>query len=75
MRKIFNIIALSLLVALFSVSLLAQNPDSLTFVTAKAVANAEKDGIIFNNYLFEEIYSTQINVFQYWKYRQHSILT
>ncbi|HPH52708.1 MAG TPA: phosphodiester glycosidase family protein [Bacteroidales bacterium] len=53
MRKIFNIIALSLLVALFSVSLLAQNPDSLTFVTAKAVANAEKDGIIFNNYLFE----------------------
>ena len=53
MRKLFKIIAPSLLVALFSVSLSAQNQDSITFVTAKAVANAEKNGIVFNNYLFE----------------------
>ncbi|HOG40982.1 MAG TPA: phosphodiester glycosidase family protein [Bacteroidales bacterium] len=53
MRKIFNKIALSVLITLFSVTLSAQNTDSLTFVTAKAVANAEKNGIVFNNYLFE----------------------
>jgi len=53
MRKILNKIALSLLVALFTLTLLAQNPDSLTFVTANAASTVEKDGIVFNNYLFE----------------------
>jgi exopolysaccharide biosynthesis protein len=53
MFKTLNKIALSVLVALFTLTLWAQNPDSVTFVTAKAVANAEKDGIVFNNYLFE----------------------
>ena len=53
MFKILSKTALSLPVALFTLILSAQNPDSITFVTAKAVANAEKDGIVFNNYLFE----------------------
>lgn len=53
MFKTLNKIALSVLVALFTLTLSAQNPDSITFVTAKAAINAEKDGIVFNNYLFE----------------------
>ena len=53
MRKIFNITALSFFLALFTLTLWAQNPDSLTFVTANAASTVEKDGIVFNNYLFE----------------------
>ncbi len=53
MFKTLNKIALSLFLALFALTLSAQNPDSVTFVTAKAEATAEKDGIIFNSYLFD----------------------